>query len=103
MAMAFVDGGERGLVQADGGHRESAVLCQVGEVGGGDLGRRRQGEVAAALGPGLEGAPGGGVHLSGVLGDAGVQGVAESLDVGGAQAGDGRRWESVLRLLGQCN
>ena len=58
----------------------------MGEVGGGDLGRSRQGEVAAGLGPGLEGAPGGGVHLPGVFGDAAVQGVLESLDVG---AGEG--------------
>ena len=82
MAMGFVDGGERGLVQSDGGHRQPAVLGQVGEVGGNELGRSRQEEVAAGLGPGLEGAPGGGVHLSGVFGDAAVQGLLESLDVG---------------------
>ena len=51
---------------------------------------RRYGGNAPALGPGLEGALGGGVHGPGVGGNELVQGSLESLDVGVGQAA-GRR------------
>ena len=101
VAVGLVDGGERGLVEPDGGHGQSAVLGQVGQVGGDELGRSRKGEVAAALGPGLEGVPGGGVHLSGVVGDAAVQGLSEALDVGaGEGVGGGGRHGLGGRVAG---
>ena len=100
VAVGLVDGGQGGFVQADGSYREAAFFGLVGEVGGDDLGRSRQVEVASAQGPGLEGPPGGGVHLSGVVGDAVVQGLADALDVGGRQVGAGRRWVSFGGVLG---
>ena len=98
VAMGFVDGGQGGLVQADGGHREVSLLGQVGQVGGDERGRSRQGEVAAALGPGLEGPPGGGVHLSGVFGDAAVQGLSQPGQVVGGETGCGR-WRVITGLV----
>ena len=101
VAMGFVDGGQGGLVQSDGGHREGAVFGQVGEIGGDELWRSRQGEVASGQGPGLEGPPGGGVHLSGVFRDAAVEGLSEALDVGGAEAFGSCR-EDLLVGCGIC-
>ena len=39
---SLVHGCQGGLVEADGGHGEVAVIDQVGQVGGDQLGRRRQ-------------------------------------------------------------
>ena len=74
-----------GLVQAGGGNREAALPGQVGQVGS-DQGRRgRHGQGAPGVGPGLEGAPGRGVHGPGVGGDAVVEGCLDPLDVGVGQ------------------
>ena len=66
-----------GLVEAYGGHGEAAVVDQVGQVGGDQLGRRRQGQRCQGIGPGLEGAPGGAVGGASVVGDAVGRGASE--------------------------
>ena len=57
------------------------------------------------LGPGLKGAPGGVVHGPGVVGDAGVQGMAKPGQVSAGEAGYGRpsmgHWQERV-LQGHC-
>jgi len=79
-------------VEPDGGHREAALLGQVGQVGG-HQGRRcweRQG--SPGLGPGFKTLSRGVVHGPGVVGEAGVQGAVQPGQVGaGGETGDGGR------------
>ena len=89
VAVGPVHGCQGGLVEADGGHREPALLGQMGEVGG-DQGRRRwQGQRCPGAGPGLKAPPGGFVGGAGVVGDAVVQGSSEPLEVGAGQPAGG--------------
>ena len=76
-------------VEEDGGHREPSLLGQVGEVGGHQGGRRRQGQRCPGLGPRLKAPPRGGVGSSRVVGDAVVQGLADALEVGAGQPAGG--------------
>ena len=69
VAIALGDGAQGGAVEPYGGHVETAFLGQVGQVSGGE---RWECRGAPDLGPGLEGAPLGGVRGPVVLGDAGV-------------------------------
>jgi len=86
VALGLVDRGDGGAVEPDGGHREAPLLGQVGEVCGDKRRGGRHGQGSAGLGPPLEGFPGRAVIGPGVFGDAGVQGLADPLQVGGAEA-----------------
>ena len=56
---------------------------------------------APGLGPRLKSAPGGVVHPLGVVGDAGVQGVAQPGQVGGGETGRWRRCLGCWNHLGE--
>ena len=90
VAGGLVNCRQGGLVDPHGGHRQLALLGQVGEVGGHQGRRRRQAQDGPGCCPVLEGGPDGAVHGPGVGGDAVVQEVLDSLEVL-PRSGPGRR------------
>ena len=98
VAVGLVDGGDGGAVESYRGHREAALLHQVGEVGGHQGWGGRHGQGGAGPGPLGEGLPGGAVTGPGVFGGAAIDELADALDVGGAQAL--RSCGEVLRCRG---